>query len=60
VWWSCQRRAHIIVEALRAAGWNQTETARRLNVPLRTLQHKIKTFGITKIGYKVGHSKPTA
>jgi DNA-binding NtrC family response regulator len=43
--------AEIIVEALREAGWSQTEAARRLDVPLRTLQHKIKTLGIKKLGY---------
>jgi DNA-binding NtrC family response regulator len=51
--------AALVVEALRAAGWNQTEAARRLNLPLRTLQHKIKALGIKKIGYKVGAPKPS-
>jgi transcriptional regulator with GAF, ATPase, and Fis domain len=50
--------ASLLVEALREAGWNQTEAARRLNLPLRTLQHKIKAFGIKKIGYRVGDPKP--
>jgi transcriptional regulator with PAS, ATPase and Fis domain len=43
--------AEVIVDALREAGWSQTEAARRLDVPLRTLQHKIKTLGIKKLGY---------
>jgi DNA-binding NtrC family response regulator len=51
--------ADLVVEALRAAGWNQTEAARRLNLPLRTLQHKIKALGIKKIGYKAGDPKPS-
>lgn len=50
--------AQFILEALRASGWNQTEAAKQLNMPLRTLQYKIKAFGITKIGYKLGESKP--
>ncbi len=50
--------AQFILEALRAAGWNQTEAAKQLNMPLRTLQYKIKSFGITKAGYKLGESKP--
>ena len=43
--------AEAIVDALREAGWSQTETARRLDMPLRTLQHKIKAYGIKKLGY---------
>jgi DNA-binding NtrC family response regulator len=43
--------AEFIVEALREAGWSQTDAARKLDVPLRTLQHKIKTLGIKKLGY---------
>lgn len=43
--------AEIIVEALREASWSQTEAARRLDVPLRTMQHKIKTLNIKKLGY---------
>jgi len=38
----------LIVDALRAARWNQTEAARALGMPLRTLVHKIKTFGIKR------------
>ncbi len=36
----------LIVDALRAAGGNQTEAARRLKMPLRTLVHKIKAYSI--------------
>ena len=43
-----------IVEALRSSRWNQTEAAILLDLPLRTLQHKIKQHGIKKLGYGVG------
>ena len=43
-----------IVEALRDADGSQTEAARRLDVPLRTLQHKIKALGIKRGHYAVG------
>ncbi len=49
--------AQFILDALRESGWNQTEAAKQLNMPLRTLQYKIKSFGITKLGYKIGESK---
>jgi DNA-binding NtrC family response regulator len=42
--------AAMLVEALRDAGWNQTQAARRLKMPLRTLQHKIKVLGLKKLG----------
>jgi DNA-binding NtrC family response regulator/pSer/pThr/pTyr-binding forkhead associated (FHA) protein len=41
----------VIVQALRDASGSQTEAARLLKLPLRTLQHKIKTLGIKKLGY---------
>ncbi len=36
------------VDALRRAGGNQTQAARLLDMPLRTLVHKIKSYGIQK------------
>lgn len=45
------REKEILVEALRQAGNNQTEAARLLDVPLRTLQHKIKQLGVKRPGY---------
>lgn len=45
--------AEVLVEALRDAGFSQTEAAKRLDMPLRTLQHKIKLHGIKRAGYKV-------
>jgi DNA-binding NtrC family response regulator len=43
--------AELIVEALRDSGWNQTEAAHALGMPLRTLVHKIKTLGIKRLGF---------
>jgi DNA-binding NtrC family response regulator len=42
--------AAVLGHALEAAGWNQTETARRLEMPLRTLVHKIREHGLKKPG----------
>ena len=44
----------LIVAALRASSWNQTAAAKRLDMPLRTLLHKMKTLGIKKLGYGDG------
>jgi DNA-binding NtrC family response regulator len=38
-----------IVASLRECAGNQSEAARRLQLPLRTLQHKIKSHGIRKV-----------
>ena len=43
--------AEVLLDALRACGWNQTHAARRLQMPLRTLVHKIKVHGLRKLGY---------
>jgi DNA-binding NtrC family response regulator len=43
--------AELITRALRDAAWNQTEAARALDLPLRTLVHKLKALGIKKLGY---------
>ena len=40
--------AELILKALHKHNGNQTEAARMLNLPLRTLVHKIKTYGIKK------------
>jgi len=50
--------AEIIVDALRAADWNQTEAARALGMPLRTLVHKLKTLGIKKLGFAPADEQP--
>ena len=38
----------LIEEALRTHGGNQTAAARALNLPIRTLSHKMKELGIKK------------
>ena len=40
--------AKLIVQALHKANGNQTEAAKALGLPLRTLVHKIQTYGIKK------------
>lgn len=40
--------AQILFETLQATGWNQSEAARRLGVPIRTLSHKVKALGLRK------------
>jgi DNA-binding NtrC family response regulator len=49
-----QLRSHetaLILAALRACGWNQTEAARTLRIPRRTLIYRMKNLGITRLGY---------
>jgi DNA-binding NtrC family response regulator len=43
-----QLESALLAHALEQAGHNQTETARRLGMPLRTLVHKIRVYGIKK------------
>jgi DNA-binding NtrC family response regulator len=43
----------LILKALEATGGNQTRAARLLKLPLRTLAHKMKMFGIRKRSYEV-------
>jgi len=38
--------AELIIDALKRYGWNQTEAARALNIPVRTLAHKIQLYGL--------------
>jgi DNA-binding NtrC family response regulator len=40
--------AEVLTHALRETNWNQTEAARRLQMPLRTLVYKIKVHEIRK------------
>ncbi|WP_437730191.1 helix-turn-helix domain-containing protein [Sorangium sp. So ce1335] len=42
----------------RKTGWNQTEAARALGIPLRTLVHKLKALGIRKLGYAPAGESP--
>ena len=52
---ACMARleATVLVAALRYAGGNQSEAARVLRMPRRTLVHKLKLHGIKKGGYSV-------
>ncbi len=40
--------AKLIIQALHRANGNQTEAARQLGLPLRTLVHKIQQYGVKK------------
>ncbi|APR75616.1 Sigma-54 dependent response regulator [Minicystis rosea] len=40
--------AKMIADALAASGWNQSEAARRLGMPIRTLSYKAKVLGLKK------------
>ena len=42
--------ARVLVEALDATGWNRTETAKRLGMPVRTLSHKMQVLGLRRPG----------
>jgi DNA-binding NtrC family response regulator len=44
----------LITDALKETSGNQTEAARRLGIPLRTLVHKLGTLGIRKRGHDLG------
>ncbi|HVE81884.1 MAG TPA: sigma-54 dependent transcriptional regulator, partial [Myxococcales bacterium] len=46
--WTRERERELLLDALRRHGGNQTEAARELQMPLRTLVHKIKTLGLKK------------
>ena len=41
----------LIIEALREAKWNQSEAARVLRIPLRTMTRKMQAYGIAKLGF---------
>ena len=43
--------AQLILDALRRCSWNRAEASRMLNMPVRTLSHKINLHGIKKLGY---------
>jgi len=43
-----ERERELLLDALQRHGGNQTEAARSLQMPLRTLVHKIRTLGLKK------------
>ena len=50
---SCINRleARVLLEALREADGNQTEAAKLLDMPRRTLVHKIRVLGLRRLGW---------
>jgi DNA-binding NtrC family response regulator len=42
--------SQMLLEMLQAVGWNQSEAARRLGMPLRTFTYKMKALGLKKPG----------
>lgn len=42
--------ARALVEALEATGWNRTDAAKRLGMPVRTLSHKMTVLGVRRPG----------
>jgi transcriptional regulator with GAF, ATPase, and Fis domain len=40
--------AELLVTTLREVGWNQTEAAKQLHMPLRTLQRHLRSLGIKR------------
>jgi two-component system, NtrC family, response regulator AtoC len=49
--------AQVILDALRQADWNRGEAAKQLQMPVRTLSHKINQHGIRKLGYGLDESE---
>jgi DNA-binding NtrC family response regulator len=41
-------QVRVLVETLEATGWNQSEAARRLGMPIRTLSNRVKALGLKK------------
>jgi two-component system, NtrC family, response regulator AtoC len=41
----------LILAALKAADWDRKEAARRLGLPVRTMAHKMKSYGIHRKSY---------
>ena len=48
-----QTNSKVIYDALKACDWNQTEAAKRLGMPLRTLVRRISSLNIKKLGFGV-------
>jgi DNA-binding NtrC family response regulator len=43
-----QYEAKLLQDMLEAAGWNRTEAARRLGIPVRTLSYRMKVLGVKR------------
>ncbi|HEY8211712.1 MAG TPA: sigma 54-interacting transcriptional regulator [Myxococcaceae bacterium] len=46
--WTQEKERELLLDALQRHGGNQTEAARALQMPLRTLVHKIRALGLKK------------
>ena len=46
-----RHESELILDALRATGWNRAEAARRLGLPLRTFARKMQAHGIRRVSY---------
>jgi transcriptional regulator with GAF, ATPase, and Fis domain len=46
--------ADTLLAALRETDWNVADAARKLDLPLRTMQHKMKMHGIKRGGFSLG------
>jgi DNA-binding NtrC family response regulator len=40
--------ARMLLDTLQAVGWNQSEAARRLGMPIRTLSNKVRALGLKR------------
>ncbi|WP_437905977.1 helix-turn-helix domain-containing protein [Sorangium sp. So ce327] len=40
--------AKLLQDMLETAGWNRTEAARRLGIPVRTLSYRMKVLGVKR------------
>ncbi|XXU36625.1 helix-turn-helix domain-containing protein [Sorangium sp. So ce1000] len=43
-----QVEVRLLQEMLETAGWNRTEAARRLGIPVRTLSYRMKVLGVRR------------
>lgn len=43
-----QYEAQILRDTLSASGWNRTEAAQKLGIPVRTLSYRMKVLGVKK------------
>jgi two-component system, NtrC family, response regulator AtoC len=43
-----QYEVQLLSEALEGVGWNRTEAAKRLGIPVRTLAYRMKVLGLSK------------
>ena len=49
----------VILETLKSQNFNRTHAARVLGIGIRTLQRKLKKYGVPNIGLKASELEPT-